>query len=275
MPSPVSIVTIHHEGGGAPTDEPRGSDDGGYTYWIGTSRWTWLRTVWDSWATIHHNGISLDLCLSGNRMDHPVSDVELDIIRGACADGRARGYVISSPEVHPHKDFYNTACPGTHTLNRWAEVVAAVLAGTSGAPVPEPVPPKPVEEHNVTIIIYKGTPHSFWIDEHGWLQHSWGQGTRENMADHAPGEHYNAGFPVGAAVNGDWLNVRAVCNDHPDAGRRLMCFDHHPGRKPAWSAYTVHPLASASVAAASVEPDDGSTFSERVANALERDKGKG
>lgn len=246
MPGAVGIVTIHHEGGGAPTDEPRGSDDGGYTYWIGTSRWTWLRTVWDSWATIHHNGISLDLCLSGNRMDYPVSDAELEIIRSACADARGRGYVVTSPEVHPHKDFFNTACPGSHTMERWGEVVAAVLAGTSGSSAPPTTTPKPLETElpHMSIIIYKGTPHTFWIAggaHTGELWHSWGQGTKENMDEYAPGERFNAAFPIGLAVNGDWLNVRAVCNDHPTAGRRMMCFDHHPGRKPAWSAYTVTP----------------------------------
>lgn len=243
MPSAVSIVTVHHEGAGAPTDQPRGSDDGGYTYWIGTTRWTWLRSVWDSWATIHHNGISLDLCLSGNRQDYPVTDQELEIIRGACADARARGYVTAAPKVQPHKAVYNTACPGNHTMNRWADVAAAVLAGTGGsAPAPAPGPPLPVEGDNVQVIIHKGVPHTFWIDSKGWLCHSWGPDpkARENMNRYAPGEHYNDAFPVALAVNGDWLNVRAVCVDHATAGRRVMAMDFHPAS--GWHPYTITPV---------------------------------
>lgn len=141
MSGPVGIVTVHHEGAGSPTNEARGSDDGGYTYWIGTSVWTHLRTVWDSWATINHNGISLDLCLSGNRQDWAVTDRELEVIRGACADARARGYVTPAPRVQPHKAVYATACPGNHTMERWNEVSAAVLAGCGGAPPPPPEVP--------------------------------------------------------------------------------------------------------------------------------------
>ena len=82
MPAPVDLVTIHHEGAGAPTDVPRGAA-GGYTYWIGVTRWTWLRDVWSNYATLNFNGVSLDICLSGDRMVYPVSDSDITLIRGS------------------------------------------------------------------------------------------------------------------------------------------------------------------------------------------------
>lgn len=94
------------------------------------------------------------------------------------------------------------------------------------------------------VVLYKGVPNSFWIDEQGWLMHSWGRGTRENMNKYpsAPGEKYNGAFPVSVVVNGDWIHCRVVCNDLPRPnGRRLMCWDYHPGQSPAWQAYVVLP----------------------------------
>jgi N-acetylmuramoyl-L-alanine amidase len=139
MVSPVSLVTIHHEGGGTPSDYPRGAD-GGYTYWIGATYWTHLRSVWDSYATLNYNGVSLDICLSGNRMTSPLTDADLKIISGAVANARDRGYVVNTPQVRAHKNSPGsaTACPGDNTMARWNEVVAAC---TAGGTTPSPTPP--------------------------------------------------------------------------------------------------------------------------------------
>lgn len=150
-----------------------------------------------------------------------------------------RIYDVSYNAVHgyggdDHKNHLHVAL-GHHAAATWTR------------PSTQPVPPPQLAEleEPSMIVIYKGTPHTFWIaggSSHvGELFHSWGQGTKEPMDQYAPGERYNAAFDVAAVANGDWLNVRVVCNDHPTAGRRLMCFDYHPGRKPAWSAYTVTP----------------------------------
>jgi len=167
MPSPVSIVYIHHEGAGAPTDTARGAD-GGYTYWIGTTKWQWLRDCWSSYATKSYNGVTVDVCLSGNRMDYNVSDGDLNLIEGALRDARNRGYVIASPEVRPHKQTRETACPGDKTMARWNDVAAAVLRGTGGsAPAPSPTPPPS------GVPAYPGTPLRDYIEGHGtrtWQQ---------------------------------------------------------------------------------------------------------
>ena len=81
----VGRGTIHHEGAGDPTDDPRGSD-GGYTYWIGSTKWTRLRSVDDSWATYHFNHVSVDVCLSGNREVHPTTANDIKMIGECFAD---------------------------------------------------------------------------------------------------------------------------------------------------------------------------------------------
>jgi hypothetical protein len=136
MPAPVALVTIHHEGAGAPSDVARGAD-GGYTYWIGATNITHLRSVWDSFGTLNYNGDSVDVCLSGNRMDHAVTAADVDLIGQAYDDARRRGYVTDTPTVRAHRDSpgSSTVCPGDRTMDVWPAIVAAC---TAGAPAPEP-----------------------------------------------------------------------------------------------------------------------------------------
>lgn len=131
--SPVTLVTIHHQGGGAPTDNSGGYSHGGYTYGIGKTRWEHFRSVWDSFATLNFNGESVDVCLSGDRhTGYPVTDADIELIRGAVADARSRGYVVGNPTVRAHQDSPGsaTACPGNYTMNVWNKVVAACQAGS-------------------------------------------------------------------------------------------------------------------------------------------------
>jgi hypothetical protein len=137
MPAPVSIVTIHHQGGGPPTDNSSGYSGGGYTYGIGATRWERFRDVWSSYATAERNGVSVDVCLSGSRGNtdpaYPVTDADIDRIRGALADARSRGYVVDAPDVVAHRNSpgSSTACPGDNTMARWSEIVAACTAGAA------------------------------------------------------------------------------------------------------------------------------------------------
>lgn len=140
MSSAVDLVTIHHEGGGAPTDSPRGAH-GGYTYWLGASYWTWLRSVWDSYATLNFNGVSVDICLSGDRhTGYPVTDKDVEMIRGICTDARSRGYLIDAPMVRDHQSSpgSSTACSGNNTRDRWPEIVAACQKGGATVPPKQP-----------------------------------------------------------------------------------------------------------------------------------------
>lgn len=136
---PVSLVTVHHQGGGAPTDNSSGYSYGGYTYGIGATRWERFRSVWDSYATLNYNGESVDVCLSGDRhTGYVVTDADVELIRGAVADARARGEVVDRPTVRAHRDSpgSSTACPGNFTMARWPEIVDACTAGSAPAPAP-------------------------------------------------------------------------------------------------------------------------------------------
>lgn len=131
---PVDLVTIHHEGAGSPSDIARGAG-GGYTYWIGASRFEWLRSVATSYATLHFNHVSLDICLSGDRDVSPVTDADIALIHGAFMDAHARGEVTDAPKVQAHRDnnnkyyfngaLFSTVCPGNLAMARWADIVAA------------------------------------------------------------------------------------------------------------------------------------------------------
>jgi hypothetical protein len=133
---PVDLVTIHHEGGGAPSDDVGRFAHGGYCYGIGVSLYERFRAPADGWATMNFNGEDLTICLSGNRMTAPVTDRDLDLIRGAFLDCYNRGEVTAAPLVRAHRDSPGsaTACPGDKTMERWSAVSSACRA--DGAPPP-------------------------------------------------------------------------------------------------------------------------------------------
>lgn len=145
MPAPVELVTIHHEGAGAPRDFPGG--DWPYTYWLGVSSWFNIQTVWASWGTLDFNGTSLDVVFSGQRQPgipnspaYPVSDRDIALLDGIIGDARARRYVVSDPLVRAHRNSpgSNTVCPGDNTLARWSQIVAACTSSAPPNPIPQP-----------------------------------------------------------------------------------------------------------------------------------------
>lgn len=118
---PVTRVTVHHEGAGTPTDVPRGAE-GGYTYWIGPTKWARLRSVSSSFATKYFNHVSVDVVLSGDRTNIDVTDAEIRMIGECVADARSRGEVVDHPNVYPHNASFQTACPGNDTLARFTAI---------------------------------------------------------------------------------------------------------------------------------------------------------
>lgn len=157
--APVSIVTIHHEGAGTPTNVARGGAMG-YTYWIGPAVASRLRSVWVSWATFHFNHRSLDLCISGDRTNLRITDAEISLIRAAYTDAYARGEVVAAPLVRAHRNSpgSSTACPGNATIARWNDIVAAC---TKPGPAPAPQPKvKPMYSPPLPIVaVLQDTPH--------------------------------------------------------------------------------------------------------------------
>ena len=152
MSTPVSLVTIHHEGDGDPIDRPRGAD-GGYSVWIGVTKFTMLRSPFESFGTLGFNHVSFDVCLSGNRVDHAVTDTDIVLIAAACAQARSNGWLVDHPLVRDHKSSpgSSTVCPGRHTMERFAEVTAACGLGAHPAP---PLPPETVHaQFNPAVVV--------------------------------------------------------------------------------------------------------------------------
>lgn len=123
---PVSEVFVHHEGAGDPTDHVDRFGAEGYTIGVGVTQFAFFRTPEDDFATKGHNHTSLGICLSGNRSVHPVTDADLALVQAAMAEARARGHVTANARVRAHRDVRPTECPGTNTIARWDDVVAAV-----------------------------------------------------------------------------------------------------------------------------------------------------
>jgi len=138
----VNRVTIHHEGGGSPSDNVGRFSEGGYCCGIGVTMWEHWRWPEDNWATLNFNGQDVTICLSGNRMDHDVTPNDINLIHQAFQFYYDNGKVIAVPEVVAHRNSPGsaTACPGDRTMNVWNDVVNACRAGA--APGPEPKPPE-------------------------------------------------------------------------------------------------------------------------------------
>lgn len=146
--SAVSLVTIHHEGAGDPSDVARGAH-GGYSYWLGRTGWTRLRSPQESFATFHFNHVSVDVCLSGNREAWDVTGDDLVHLGEIAADTRSRGELVRVPEVRPHRwsPGSSTVCPGGKAMAKWDQIKAKFILVPAPAPKPVPAPasaPKPV-----------------------------------------------------------------------------------------------------------------------------------
>lgn len=143
--APVSLITIHHEGAGTPIDSARGGA-GGYSEWIGDVNgdhvFVAIRTPWQSWGTLHYNGVSLDICLSGDRDVIPLTDDDIDTLAACVAQARALGWVTDTPLVRAHRNSpgSRTVCPGAHTMARWPDVVRACTKPAAPQPAPTPQP---------------------------------------------------------------------------------------------------------------------------------------
>lgn len=143
----VDVVKIHHEGAGVPHDDAGNAGaTGGYSIWIGPSRYTLLRPPWEDWSTLNLNHVVMGCCFSGQRQDgipgdpsHPITDTELSLLHAAFLDAHSRGWVTSTPQVSPHDNLAGSAtvCPGTQTYDRWVQVVAACAVDTVPVPAPE------------------------------------------------------------------------------------------------------------------------------------------
>ena len=147
--APVGRVTIHHEGAGAPTENVgRFLDAEDYSIGIGHATFRVARSPSESFITNGQGGKrSLQVCLSGDRRFHAVTDSDIELVGQAVAEARARGWVSDAPEVFVHGDTDATECPGTHVHERRDDLEAACHASSplhltaSAAPVAPKVRP--------------------------------------------------------------------------------------------------------------------------------------
>jgi len=123
---PFTVVVQHHQGAGAPNNNYAFAD-GGYSYGIGVGQWRRFREPSQDYSTLNYNHVTMGVCLSGNRMDYPVTDMDLQMMAEIAADARAHKWIVVNPEVEPHRNMpgSNTVCPGDLTIARWPAVAAA------------------------------------------------------------------------------------------------------------------------------------------------------
>jgi|SRR5215472_5601784 len=155
----VDLSTIHHEGAGAPCTIAQANRcyEGGYSYAICTDGWVRWRSPQSSYATKDFNHRSLDMVLTGNRMDYEVTDADIAALHGAFMDCYQRGEVTAGPQVRPHRysPGSSTVCPGDRTMARWDDVANAVMLG--GTP-PQPKPPEDENMDLASAINHDGRP---------------------------------------------------------------------------------------------------------------------
>lgn len=132
-------VTIHHEGAGAPTDRvSRFLNTDKYSAGIGITRYELWRSPESSFITTGQKGHCLQICLSGNRMVHAVSDTDILLIGNCCDEARVKGWLVDQPDVKHHGDNHKSLCPGKSTNARRSEIKAACQIPI---PVTSPLPP--------------------------------------------------------------------------------------------------------------------------------------
>lgn len=139
----VDEVTIHHEGAGSPTDNvSRFLDTDNYSAGVGITRVEVRRSPEQSFKStedFEHYFHAFQICLSGNREVHEVTDNDLKLVAEACRQARANGWLTDDPRVRHHGDNGSSECPGDNANERRG---ALWLACQKPLPIPPP-PPKP------------------------------------------------------------------------------------------------------------------------------------
>jgi hypothetical protein len=133
----VNRVTIHHEGAGSPTDNVSRYKSARYSAGIGINKYELWRDPAQSFVTKGQDRRCLQVCLSGNRDNYPVSTSDINLIDACCDEARDKGYLTDVPEVFFHNDTMATGCPGNYTEQVRADITNAIRGGAA--------PPLPIE----------------------------------------------------------------------------------------------------------------------------------
>jgi hypothetical protein len=134
-------IIIHHEGGGQPRDSWEGINAKKYSIAIGKTRIEVRRSPNESFITKGTSGRSLQILLTGNRDNYPVTDNDLVLIDQACDVARLRGWIPDPSQrvCQFHGDTMATACPGKKSRERRNDICNVVLGGVAPQP-PSPGP---------------------------------------------------------------------------------------------------------------------------------------
>lgn len=137
----VDEVTIHHEGAGSPTDNvARFLDTDNYSAGVGITLAVVRRSPADSFVStedFEHYFHAFQICLSGNREVHAVTDNDIKLVAQACAKARSNGWLTDNPRVRHHGDNGSSACPGDHANERRGDLW---LACQKPLAIPPPAP---------------------------------------------------------------------------------------------------------------------------------------
>ncbi|MEA2974224.1 MAG: peptidoglycan recognition protein [Actinomycetota bacterium] len=73
--------------------------------------------------TLGHNSTSYALSLVGNYEIEPMTDAQVESVRGMIAEGQRQGFIAADFTLRGHKQVDATACPGAHAFARIPEMV--------------------------------------------------------------------------------------------------------------------------------------------------------
>ena len=119
----------HHEGAGKPRN---GVYLPHYCYIIGDTEWHMRSDLvapnapkpGGDTSVLDFNRIIVSACLTGNRNDYPVTDLDLEMMIEIGNDAKSRGWLVDFPNVMPHNQMPGNGgeCPGTMVMARWPEI---------------------------------------------------------------------------------------------------------------------------------------------------------
>jgi hypothetical protein len=121
MAYPFTTVVIHHQGAGTPNNAYQFAG-GGYSYGVGVGSWRNFRDPSTDFSTADYNHVVVGVCLSGNRNESPVTQMDLQQLREISLNAKHNGWLVQEPEVRPHREMgggNNTICPGNNAAPPW------------------------------------------------------------------------------------------------------------------------------------------------------------
>lgn len=129
-------ITVHHQGAGNADGTFEFLNEADYSVAVGGGRYEIRRSPLSSFTTTGKTKKTLQVCFSGNRMIHELTDDDIEQFRSAVNECRERDYITEFPYLGLHGDNGLSACPGTKVKERRDELVVASQAIRRSEPAP-------------------------------------------------------------------------------------------------------------------------------------------